>query len=410
MVKISIIIPVYNTEKDIERCIKSVIAQDFQDYEIIICDDASQDSSLKIIEEYKKKDRRIKLITHEKNRGLSVSRNDGIDAAVGEYIIFLDSDDYIEEGMLATVYNRIKNVRADILYFGYREYEGDTQETIKYNSHETIYPRTETGQEFFRRAINSGNICVTSWSAIYRRKFLIENDIIFKPNLIHEDNLFYYEVLMKADSVTSIEDYCYDYIRRNNSLTLSQKNLQNKIWSLCAIIHRILSLNNKNNNKESKYCTNEYVATLTRQLINYYKSIQYFDWNNVPFSEDEEMILKLVTTGFFNGFFMYKLPHSIIEEIKKYNSVSIYGAGKVGKGLKELLREYDINVKYFVQTNLTGDDRKNILGVPLKCISEIVEDKGSILLVATKNSSEEMSDTARKFGCVNVVDLSKYIR
>ena len=95
-IQISVIIPVYNTEKYLERCINSVVSQNFRDIEIIIINDCSEDNSLKIIDKYKNKDKRIKIINKIKNEGLSAARNSGIEIATGEYILHIDSDDWIE--------------------------------------------------------------------------------------------------------------------------------------------------------------------------------------------------------------------------------------------------------------------------------------------------------------------------
>ena len=137
-----------------------------------------------------------------------MSRNDGMEIASGEYIFFLDSDDYIKQNVLTTLYQKIKNVDADVLYFGYEEHGVGDQDNIKRYSHKSIYPNVENGPDFFCRAGSERNMCVTSWSAIYKNQFLKENNIKFKPHIIHEDNLFYYEVLMKANSVTSVDDFC----------------------------------------------------------------------------------------------------------------------------------------------------------------------------------------------------------
>lgn len=408
MTKISVIIPVYNVEKYLDKCVSSVIEQDMPDLEIIICDDASNDGSLNIIENYKKKDSRIKLIAHKENQGLSVSRNDGMEIASGEYIFFLDSDDYIKQNVLTILYQKIKNVDTDVLFFGYEEHGVGNQDNIKRYRHKRIYPNVENGPDFFCGAVSEGNMCVTSWSAIYKNQFLKENNIKFKPHIIHEDDLFYYEVLMKANSVTSVDDFCYEYIRRNNSLSLSQRIYHEKIESLCFIIAEIINLN-KNNGHEYKYCTNEYISSLNRQLISYYKELNYFSWNRLPFTDDEELILRLATGAFYNGFFTYKLPDNVISEIKKYKDIIIYGAGKVGVGLKELLSEYDIHIRAFVQTNLKDTEKKNVSGIPLKSINEIVNDDGIVLLIASKNYSVQMIEIAKQMKFKNIIDVSKYI-
>lgn len=213
---------------------------------------------------------------------------------------------------------------------------------------------------------------------------------------------------MRANSVTSVDDFCYEYFRRNNALSLSKRIYHEKIGSLCHIIAEIINLN-KNNMHECKYCTNEYVSVLNRQLISNYKKIKYFNWNKVPFTEDEEFILKLATGGFYNGFFTYKLPNDIISEIRKHENVIIYGAGKVGIGLLELLTQYNINIKAFAQTDLRNNENENISGIPLKGIDEIINDEDDILLVASKNYSESMMGIAKQMEFKNIIDVSKYI-
>ena len=129
----------------------------------------------------------------------------------------------------------------------------------------------------------------------------------------------------------------------------------------------------------------------------------------MPFTDDEELILRLATGAFYNGFFTYKLPDNVISEIKKYKDIIIYGAGKVGVGLKELLSEYDIHIRAFVQTNLKDTEKKNVSGIPLKSINEIVNDDGIVLLIASKNYSVQMIEIAKQMKFKNIIDVSKYI-
>ena len=113
MVKVSVIVPVYNVEKFINRCVDSILSQTFKDFELILINDGSKDKSLEIIEKYRV-DKRVRIFT-QKNQGPAVARNFGISVAKGSYIMFIDSDDYIDPDYIETYYNKIKNCHYDVV-------------------------------------------------------------------------------------------------------------------------------------------------------------------------------------------------------------------------------------------------------------------------------------------------------
>ena len=117
---ISVIVPIYNSEKTLERCLNSILQQVYNEIEVICVNDGSQDNSLSILEKFKIFDKRIKVIS-KINEGVSVARNEGIKVSNGQYILFVDSDDYIEKNMILDLYQAIKKVRADIAIEGYLE-------------------------------------------------------------------------------------------------------------------------------------------------------------------------------------------------------------------------------------------------------------------------------------------------
>ena len=119
---ISVIVPIYNTEKYLKRALNSLLKQTYQDLEILLIDDGSTDSSLKICQEYAKKDHRIKVF-HQENKGVSVVRNFGLSVAKGEYISFLDSDDYMEPNMLQTLYQNLIDTESDISVCHYQKFK-----------------------------------------------------------------------------------------------------------------------------------------------------------------------------------------------------------------------------------------------------------------------------------------------
>lgn len=406
--KISIIIPVYDTMKYLEKCINSILKQNFQDIEIICVNDCSKDDSLKILENYKNNDDRIIIVNNKINVGLSQSRNNGIKVASGDYIMFLDSDDYIADGTLMDLYYKINNKNLDILFFGYNEHFIE-KKYIRSVSRMEYYPHIFSGEEFFCDSQKKNKESVTSWSAIYKRKFLIDNKLKFTKGLLHEDILFYIESLMKATKVSSVEKCYYEYIRRQNSITLSNDNIQEKIWSLSKIVNIINGYRNIMS-KDCEYYINNYLKERIKTVADNYKKIQYFDMSKYPLCPEVDFVIKIVGLTFYNGFFTYKLPKNIVEDIKKYKKVIIYGAGKVGQGLYELLSEYHIHTDLFVQTDCNIFNKKvTRYGIEVKVISEVEDKSNAIVLVANKKDSEEMYNNAVELGFVNVINVSEYI-
>lgn len=182
--KISVIIPVYNTEKYLERCINSVVNQNFRDVEIIIINDCSEDNSLKIIDKYKNKDKRVKIINKIKNEGLSSARNSGIEIAKGEYILHIDSDDWIEQGYLNDIYEVAQKNDADMVITDfYIDYDNGM---IKYCKEQNI--EKEIGKNVLENCfLGKGCICV--WNKLMKRDLYIKNNIRHPINISQGEDL-----------------------------------------------------------------------------------------------------------------------------------------------------------------------------------------------------------------------------
>lgn len=404
---ISIIIPVYNTQAYLKKCINSVIEQKFKDIEIICINDCSCDNSKEILGIFQRKDTRIKIINNTDNIGLSECRNVGIANAQGEYIMFLDSDDYLSDNALIDLKNKIMQENLDILFFGYGEHLLEDDNIVK-RERIDYYPQILDGKDFFCSSRLNGTEIVTSWSAIYKKKFLLKNNLQFDNGLLHEDLLFYFKVLMKAKRVSSIRECCYEYVRRKNSITLSNDNIQAKIWSLSKIVYKI-NMYNDNLDENIKLCINDYLRDRIKTIIENYNKIDNFNFTKYPLDYQVDLVIKLISVMHYNSFFPYKLPFNIVLKIKNYKNVIIYGAGNVGRGLYQLLREYHIPIYLFAQSKHVSDLQiKQIYGIELKCIEDEIEKENTIILVAVKKESQIMVNNAKNLGFNNVIDLSKY--
>lgn len=206
---ISIVVPVYNVENYILKCLNSLIKQNYKQIEIILVDDGSTDESGKICDEFKEKDDRIRVF-HKKNGGLSSARNYGIKKAKGDIVAFVDSDDYVKDVFVLDLYRGMQASNADIVICGYNN-EKPKNETIS-GKEATI--RLLTKQE---------NIDIISWNKLYKKKLFTDNNIFFPEGKKHEDTLTTYKLMSKAKKVTYIDESLYIYVERKGSITASEK-------------------------------------------------------------------------------------------------------------------------------------------------------------------------------------------
>ena len=212
MVKISVIIPVYNSEKYLERCLNSVLSQTFQEFEAICINDGSTDTSLKILENYQNKDSRIKIINIE-NSGVSIARNIGLKKAVGKYISFVDSDDYIDNNFLEKLYIEIDKNKAQVASASIiRESDKKQSKLIEYVKNEI----TENSKDNLIK--NQCRKYCFIWNKLYLASFLKENNLYFKDDFIYEDVFFTSSLLEIARKIVYVSNTYYHYWKNPDSL------------------------------------------------------------------------------------------------------------------------------------------------------------------------------------------------
>ena len=268
MIKFSIIIPVYNVEKYLDKCFNSVINQAFNNYEVIIICDKCTDNSEKIVDKYIKKYTNFKKI-YKENTGLSVARNIGVESSNGEYILFLDSDDYLEKDLLQKLDNELKNP-IDIIRFQAQNIIDD--KLIKYN--EKVFEITN-GIEAFNFIINYHYI-ENAWLYCYNSKFYKNNNFHFKENVIAEDFGLIPLIIAKAKSVKSLSYIGYNYVMRNNSL-MNNNNYQQKIKKMNDMFEQANELKKellKIKNSE------KFLLFINNSLIYYSTTLKYKDYKN----------------------------------------------------------------------------------------------------------------------------------
>ena len=221
--KFSIVIPVYNVEKYLEKCLNTVLNQNFTDYEVVCVNDGSTDSSLNILRDYEERYRQLKIIDTE-NGGTASARNIGLKNANGEYIWFVDADDWIEENSLQIFDSQLKDEQVDVLCFnGKLVYEKDGR--IEFDEIQT--ENFTSGWEYYNKYALQGRkfdfVCVVL--QVYHREFLIENQLFFDKDVSYEDNLWIPQVFYYAKNVKIVSDYLYFYlIREGSKMTTTSTN------------------------------------------------------------------------------------------------------------------------------------------------------------------------------------------
>ena len=222
---ISVIVPVYNVEKYLKQCLDSILVQTFSNIEIICVNDGSTDNSRKILEEYKNRDSRIKIVD-KKNGGLSSARNAGMKVAVGEFISFIDSDDWIEPTMLEKLYESMTTHNTDITICAVHQFDEQKQKNDDSNKYYTL----EYFDESFDNCAFSYvdvrpfimDVCVMAWNKLYRRSHIDECQAEFPDGLIFEDGPFFFSIFFKTKRVSIVRDFLYNY-RINRTGSIIQK-------------------------------------------------------------------------------------------------------------------------------------------------------------------------------------------
>ena len=212
--KVSVVIPVYNVERYIEQCLTNLIYQTYKNLEIIIVDDGSPDSSNLIYKKYAANDGRIKIIK-QKNQGLSCARNIGLKHATGDYVHFMDADDYIDLDYYEKIIEGNKDINADIIAAGVIS-QNTQNYSVKYDTKCLLKTLTE-------KFINTNALSnCTVWRYVFKRDFLIRHNLSFIDGRIFEDMLFTPEAIRLSNYILTIPNTFYHYVYNDNSLLHKQ--------------------------------------------------------------------------------------------------------------------------------------------------------------------------------------------
>lgn len=277
--KVSIVLPVYNVEKYLVECIESAINQTLNDIEIVAVNDGSTDNSLQILKEYEKKYDFIKVVSQE-NKGLSGARNTGLRESNGEYVYFLDSDDYIELEAMEYCYNIASKNDLDIITFDAKsfadkDYKGKML-IENYKRDNKLESKVMTGTEFYNYSKERRGYTTPIWLNFYRREFLTKNKIEFYEGIIHEDELHTMRSYILAEKIMYIPKLFFNRRVRNNSIMTTKYGYKNALGMFITA-------------KESyKFYNDRYENLDEKTRANVFNNIRYFFSSSLMYCDKME--------------------------------------------------------------------------------------------------------------------------
>lgn len=293
----SVIVPVYNVEKYLAECLDSILAQTFSDYELIVVDDGAKDKSGKICDEYAEKDSRIKVI-HKENGGLSDARNVGTKDARGDYMVYIDSDDYIlSTDFLQVLHDNLSG--ADILLYKHQKFFDGSEEKLPCTySYQNISPE-DSYMEKLEKLVSGDAFYGMAWIKAFKRALIVEHKIEFEVGLLGEDMEWNYHLITHARSLNVVDRPFIAYRQRANSITTSTKlkNLTDFIYILEKWSHKI--------NEEIQ--DEAFKNVLFGSMAKYYSNM-LITYNRVKEKEKKQYIKRIKGLAWLLKYAMSKRP------------------------------------------------------------------------------------------------------
>lgn len=405
MLKVSVIVPVYNVERYLEECLDSLARQSLRECEFICVDDGSEDSSYRIIETYVERDKRFKLIRQE-NKGQAEARNTGVRNAKGKYITFLDSDDFFNhKDTLKELYQKAEEYELEIISFEtellYQAAMKEKENKDFYYYKKNRYEGIKTGKEMFLSMMSNREFCDSACLLFIEREWLSEQKIFFYPGIYYEDSLFCIQCFLCAGRMVHLSERFYTYRIREKS-TMTGKIRWKNVYSRIVVYREILRMGYLPENAEPEL--QKALMNYLFQIVDQAKHLDEFRVDEQPEGELlplDQVFLQSMEIGRYRLAVNERVILNGLEKmVSDSEGVILYGAGNVGKLFYRFLNERNLDKKvlcYAVSRNPTVSVSPD--GVRVLPIKEAVKKPGLIFLsVAGHDAQKEMEKTLHGLG------------
>ena len=394
MIKVSIIVPVYNVEEYLNKCLDSLFSQKFDSFEIICVNDCSTDSSLDILHSYSQKYTNCHVLNNETNRGLSYSRNRGIKEAKGEYLLFVDSDDWlINNSVLYDLFSKASELEVDLLRFGISTDTRIVDEDL-----------VGEGKKVFSALIGQEKYKWESVRNFVRRSSLVNNKVLFDEKIYGcEDILFSTLCLWRIDRCAEIPDIFYYYNRRNGSITKSRITSE-RVEGALLVIDALYEIYGNNLHDNAKYAVLNLISRVSVMceylLFNLNESLNYQGWSNSVYLLYENL--------FRNG----KLINNHIlftnwDRLMSASRIYLYGAGKACEEFIDITNQR-INFSGIIVSK-KSNDISLFNNLTVFEVSDAQIDRSSLIIVCItgKERQQEVRKTLEMNEYENVIVAAK---
>lgn len=407
---LSVIIPVYNTEKYLRECLDSVLSQKVENVQIVCVNDGSTDDSLSILEEYQRNNGQIVIISQE-NQGLSGARNTGIRNADGKYILFLDSDDMLHEHALEEIVSVLNNNDVEILlYDSDCIYETKRLKEIDYKDdyyhRKQSYGGPKSGQVMFAEQVENDDMCDSACLLAINRYWLSNRALFFRLGMLNEDCLFVFQCLMLAEKVMHINRPLMIYRVREGSIMTSKSQYNNVKGRMICFMEMLSVLLEHSLSPRVAQAVAKFADVVMCNLKRLDSQMTLEERKKpVDFSPEEKLLAACMEVGVYRapGMSSRMLMLGFKERVKEADKIVIYGAGKIGMLVYHFLKDNRLSdkIEAFVVTKDAGD--RKVAGIPLMNIDDRrVPREALILISAGQNFQWDMLETARQNGFCDV--------
>lgn len=398
MPKVSVIIPVYNVEPYLRECLDSVIHQTLRDIEIICIDDCSTDRSVEILEEYAQKDERIVILRNKQNSGLSVTRNRGIEIARGEYIQFVDSDDYMVSDALERLYGIAKANRLDFLKFLWRTFPAEWCDIYD----EKITGKVYSGLELLAEQKKSECYYFCTWISFVRTQFLSENCISFFPGMYYEDFPYTFDLHVFANRCMCVNEVLYMYRIRQGSIMrskLSEKSAKSHALSVELLIKRCFDLQVP---FEIKVAVLSVIfdawSGLHKKIDPQNPRLEITEWD-----QDTQTVYRAMSR--FVDAWLYIFKNT---ELLNGSKLYVYGGGAVAEYLIRTLNEYDIAIDGVLVTDKSSS-KHTLLGHRVRGVDEVnfIPEEDVVIVAVSERFQEQIQRTLQERNVKKIIPFTR---
>lgn len=396
-IKVSVVIPVYNTEKYVGKCLESIISQSLQEIEIICVNDGSTDSSKDILEAFSRKYQKIKVF-NQKNKGASFARNRGLRVARGKYIYFMDCDDMLLPGALERLYGLAESNELDMLLFNVMvKYENNgLKEKYHFDEYFTKveeYDGVKSGQIMFCEMWENAEYDDCVWSRFVRKNFLEDNEITFYEGAYYSDSIYSLICHIKAKRTYYIAEKYYVYQIREQSIMTSKTSVYH-LYSLVIVYNEILKmLYTEKLDRRTETAIGELLLATVAQIKNVNLELQKENggkfsivWQNIGTN------ILATSMGIGNTIQIDGVGLTKLEKLIRYNNrIVLYGAGGIGKKVYKYVEKLGCVKKIlcFAVTYETQDQEK-ILNIPIKRIDDCLSEDTLVVISANEENQSQM--------------------